>query len=105
MNDTPEFAPETREQRKALRHKRRDQIATAYRNSRGHMEVIKKIGVELGGGPLTVPELSDATGLPSPEVLWHVMAMKRYGMVNEQAKDGDYFRYVLAAPTADGGDS
>jgi hypothetical protein len=91
---------ETRDQRKALRQKRQKQIARAYRNSRGHMEVIKRIGVELGGGPLTVPELSEVTGLPSPEVLWHLMAMKRYGMVNEHAKDGDYFRYAVAAPAA-----
>ena len=96
---------ETRDQRKALRNKRQEQIARAYRNSRGHTEIIKRLGVELCGGPLTVPELSEATGLPSPDVLWHVMAMKRYGMLNEHAKDGDYFRYALAAPAAGGGDA
>jgi len=93
---------ETRDQRKALRHDRREQIATAHGKSRGHMEVIKRLGVALGGGPQTVPELSEATGLTSPDVLWHVMAMKKYGMVNEHAKDGEYFRYALALPATDG---
>jgi len=96
---------ETRDQRKALRKNRQKQIARAYQRSRGHMDVIKRIGVELGGGPQTVPELSEATGMPTPDVLWHLMAMKRYGMVNEHAKDSDYFRYVLAAPAAGDGDA
>ena len=83
--------------RQALRTERRDTIGPAYRRSREHMEIIKRIGVLLTGGPLSVPALSEAIKLPEPRVLWHVMAMKRYGMVNEHGKDGDYFRYALAA--------
>ena len=88
---------EISEQRIALRDERRQSIARAYRQSRRHMETIKRIGVVLAGNPQTVPELADATGLPSADVLWHVMAMKKYGMVAEGKKDGDYFRYALAA--------
>lgn len=88
--------------RQALREERREIIGPAYRRSREHMEIIKRLGVLLTGGSLTVPELSKAAELPTPCVLWHVIAMKKYGMVNEVEKDGDYFRYALAADDQQG---
>jgi hypothetical protein len=27
--------------------------------------------------------------------LWHVMAMKKYDLVREVGKDGEYYQYVL----------
>ena len=48
----------------------------------------------LAAGPLTVPELAEAIGRPSPEVLYWVMGMRRYGLLRElPEQDGDYFRY------------
>jgi DNA-binding Lrp family transcriptional regulator len=47
-------------------------------------------------GPKTVPEIASATGIPSPEVLWHVMSMKKYGLIAEHEDEMDYYSYRLA---------
>lgn len=50
----------------------------------------------LADGPRTVPELAEATGLPSRTVLWNVTAMRKYGGLLEDSLDGSYPRYALA---------
>ncbi|MGD2163024.1 MAG: hypothetical protein PVI81_05990 [Anaerolineales bacterium] len=52
-------------------------------------EVLKVIGEEAK----TIPMIADAVNLPSDEVLWHVMAMKKYGLVEETGMDGEYYTY------------
>ncbi len=55
-----------------------------------------RILAALRGGPLTVPEIAEAVGSPSHEVLFWVMGMRRYGWLEEikgNAPDG-YFQYV-----------
>ncbi len=49
----------------------------------------------LAQGPLTVPEIASTLERPSHEVMYWVMAMRRYGWLREvrdSAGDG-YFRY------------
>ena len=55
------------------------------------------IAEALGVEPKTVPELAEALGMPSHEVMMHLMAMRRYGRVEELPRDrrDDYFRYRL----------
>lgn len=50
----------------------------------------------LDASPRTVPELAGALGYPPEEVMYWVMAMRRYGHIVETGKpDGDgYFKYV-----------
>jgi len=55
----------------------------------------KRIRGGLSAAPKTVPELSAAIDMPADEVLWHLMSMRRYGLVAEDEQDGDYFRYRL----------
>ncbi len=52
----------------------------------------------LKAGPLTVPEIAQAIGFPSDEVLFWVMGMRRYGKIREvKEPTGDgYFRYAAA---------
>jgi hypothetical protein len=47
-------------------------------------------------GARTIPEIAAAAGFPADRVLWHVMAMKKYDLVREVGKDGDYYQYDLA---------
>ena len=49
----------------------------------------------LKDGPRTVPEIAEAVGCPSHEVVFWVMGMRRYGHVQEVkgATDEGYFRY------------
>lgn len=55
----------------------------------------KVVREALEKGPATVPELAQATQLPSAQVLWQVTAMKKYGLLREKEVDGDYPRYEL----------
>jgi predicted transcriptional regulator len=59
-------------------------------------EITKALKVNPG----TVPALATATGLPSPQVLWWLAAMKKYGLVAEQGMDGDYPIYALVEENA-----
>ena len=51
----------------------------------------------LAGGPLTVPEIAEASGLTTRTTLWTVTAMRKYGQVVEDSTDGSYVRYALTA--------
>jgi len=45
--------------------------------------------------PKTVPEVAEATGLPANEVLWHIIAMKKYDRVTETDMCGEYYLYQV----------
>lgn len=53
---------------------------------------IKKI---LKDGPMTVPQVAQATGIEPGDVLWTLTAMRKYGQAVEDGVDGDYPRYAL----------
>jgi len=64
---------------------------------RDEMVMHDQISALLEEEPRTIPELADAMGFPSNEVLLWVMAMWRYGKVEETGKadmDG-FFHYKL----------
>lgn len=56
----------------------------------------KEIRQAMQEGPKTVPELAEAVHLPASQVLWHMAAMKKYGLVVETGLDENYYRYALA---------
>lgn len=41
----------------------------------------------------TVPEIAEATGLPTPEIMWWITALRKYGKVQDEGKRGDYVAY------------
>ena len=43
--------------------------------------------------PKTIPEIAASTGLPAHDVLWHITAMKKYGLVVESGMCGEYYLY------------
>ena len=69
---------------------------------RDEMVMRDRIAALLHDGPMTIPALAAALGHPSPEVVCWVMAMRRYGMVEEEGKaDADgYFVYTLTTKAA-----
>jgi predicted Rossmann fold nucleotide-binding protein DprA/Smf involved in DNA uptake len=58
-------------------------------------ETIKAIRGAMAGGPATIPEIIERTKLPGEKVVWHLMALKKYGRVAECGQSGDCFRYAL----------
>ena len=65
---------------------------------------IKKIKEHLQGEGATIPEIADRTGMAAAEVLWFVMALKKYGLVVEGPKKEDYYRYQLSSLPMEIGD-
>jgi hypothetical protein len=86
-----------------IRKERRVRIKDAFAANRQRMIRIKKVRQTLAASaePMTVPELVVATGLAAPDVLWCVMAMKKYGVIGERSSDDGYFRYGLEEAAAD----
>lgn len=64
--------------------------------SRTQAKVQRELRGVLKKGPGTVPEIHAATGIPTREVLWHLMAMKKYGKVVEGEERDGYYEYTLA---------
>jgi predicted transcriptional regulator len=65
---------------------------------RDEMIMKDRITSMLREGPRTIPEIAEALGCPSREVTLWVMALRRYGAIEEmpKAKSEDYYQYRLA---------
>jgi len=68
---------------------------------RRHRKIQRQIKKALEDGPRTVPEIAQRTGLPSHEVLWHLMSMKKYGSIVEGEEKGSYYEYGLRSGARD----
>jgi hypothetical protein len=57
-------------------------------------------------GPKTIPEIAQALGYTGYEVMYWVMAMRKYNYVaeTEEATDEGYYRYTLTEKGGPGGD-
>ncbi len=93
MNDNKKQAG--KEAMKALRQQRKQSIDRARDAIKAQNKIIKTIRDTLKDGGKTVPEITAATKMPSSEVMVYVATLKKYGMVAEGPKDGDYFKYEL----------
>ncbi len=65
---------------------------------RDEMAARDAIVAALKGGPRTIPEVAEALGKPAHEVTFWVMALRRYGALEElpKPKAEDYYTYRLA---------
>ncbi|HTT44613.1 MAG TPA: MarR family transcriptional regulator [Thermoplasmata archaeon] len=61
-----------------------------------------RVASVLRSGPKTIPEIAEALGAPTREVVLWVMAMRRYGLVRDLPKSraDDYFPYELVEARA-----
>ena len=66
---------------------------------REEMFMRDKILTLLKEGPKTIPEIAKALGRPSNEVMYWVMAARKYGYVEEgtEVSDEGFYFYSLAA--------
>jgi DNA-binding transcriptional ArsR family regulator len=78
-----------------LGEEREASVAQAQTELKEQRAMRKRVKDRLRAGPATVPELAEATGLPSATVLQQIAAMRKYGSVVEAEQDGNYFRYRL----------
>lgn len=81
---------------KALREVRKVQIDRARKSIKENNNIIRSIREQITTEAKTVPEIAQALGMETAQVLLFVSALKKYGEVMEGPKDGDYFRYAWA---------
>ena len=96
MSEANEEKTEKKEAMKKLRERRRHLIKVTSTRVKENRKAVKVIKEQLKDEARTVPEIAEATGLASSEVLWFIATLKKYGEVVEGEKDGSYFRYHLA---------
>lgn len=84
---------------KRLREQHQASVSATQALLKELQAIRKEIRQAMQTEPRTVPELSAATGLPANEALWHVIAMKKYNLVEEVGLDDGYYRYRLAEET------
>ena len=62
---------------------------------RDEMTMRPRVLAAVADGPKTIPEIAAALGAPAPEVTLWVMALRRYGALEElpKPKADDYYRY------------
>jgi predicted transcriptional regulator len=91
---------EEKQQRTALLKELREQHADTIEHIRERLKAQKalrrQICAVMEEGPKTIPEIAEASELPSHEVLWHVTAMKKYDLVVEVGQSGEYYQYAMA---------
>jgi DNA-binding transcriptional ArsR family regulator len=58
-------------------------------------KVYKALRAALKNGPRTVPQLAKECSLPPPTVMWHLMALRRYGQVLDGPEENGYLLYTL----------
>jgi len=80
---------------KDLREKHKETVDRTQAYLKEQNEIRRRIRQALGDEAKTIPEVAGEAGLPTDQVLWHLMAMKKYGLIQEQEIDDQYFRYRL----------
>ena len=91
---------EKKQAMKKLRESRKPTIKVTSARVKENRKAVKAIKDQLRDEARTVPEIAEATGLASAEVLWFIATLKKYGDIFEGDKDGGYFRYHLADATS-----
>ena len=78
---------------KQLRTEHQATVAQTQALLKEQQDVRRKICQAMRDAPKTVPEIAEASGLSAEQILWHIIAMKKYGLVIETGQCGEYYLY------------
>jgi predicted transcriptional regulator len=78
---------------KKLREEHKDTVARTQALLKEQQATRRDICKHARVEPKTIPELAELSGIPAGEVLWHITAMKKYGLVAETGICGEYYLY------------
>jgi predicted HTH transcriptional regulator len=84
---------------KKLREERAETVNRTQALLKEQQAFRKRLRQAMKDGARTVPEIATAAGLPADQVLWNIAGMKKYDLVKEVGKEGDYYRYALTEET------
>lgn len=79
----------------ALRERRGGLPKELVERSRQQAKTHKLLTAALKDGPKTVPKIAQITGLPTHELFWYLMGMKKYGQIIEGEERDGYYQYAL----------
>ncbi|MCA9931411.1 MAG: helix-turn-helix transcriptional regulator, partial [Anaerolineales bacterium] len=68
---------------KRLREEHKETVSQAQTLLKEQKAIRRQICQPTRDQARTVPEIAEITGIPAHEVLWHITAMKKYGLVAE----------------------
>jgi predicted transcriptional regulator len=92
---TREEAKKRSETLKRLRGDHRETVDRTQTRLKEQNTIRKQIRQAMADGPKTIPEIVEATQLPSEHIMWHIIAMKKYNLVTEAGMNGSYYQYQL----------
>ena len=78
---------------KKLREEHKETVARSQELLKEQKAIRRDICKHIRAEAKPVPEIAVLTGLPANEVLWHVTAMKKYGLIVETEMCGEYYLY------------
>ena len=78
---------------KQLREQHAETVARTQALYKEQRRIQQEICKVIRDAPKTVLEVAAAINLPTHEVLWHMTALKKYGIVAESGMCGDYPLY------------
>lgn len=81
---------------KRLREQHAESVQRTQALLKEQKRVQKEICQIMRDTPKTVPEVAEAVGMPTQEVLWYIASFKKYGLVVENGMCGDYPLYQKA---------
>ena len=81
---------------KQLREEHKETITRTQALLKEQKALRRQICQSMRENPKSVPEMAELTGIPADQVLWHVTAMKKYGLVIENGMCGEYYLYQMA---------
>ena len=90
---TPLNAKQRSQFLKQLRDEHHETVAQIQAQLKEQKNIRRQIGEAMGDAPKTVPEIAEASGLPAEQVLWHIIALKKYNLVVETGLSGEYYLY------------
>lgn len=93
---SPPESPKPKRPIEALRDRRGGMSAELKAYVSNQQKIYKALRAALKAGPRTVPQLAAECGIPGPDVMWHLMAMRRYGEVLDGPEENGYLLYTLA---------
>ena len=81
---------------KRLREEHKETVTRTQALLKEQKAIRRQICQHMREEPKAVPEIAEITSLPAGQVLWHVTAMKKYGLVIETGMCGEYYLYQMA---------
>ena len=81
---------------KRLREEHKETVTRTQALLKEQKAIRKQLCQPMRETPKAVPDLAELTGIPADQVLWHITAMKKYGLISENGMCGEYYLYQMA---------